>query len=195
MQIDSALSIRPALKSDVRLLLRFIRAIAKYERLSSEVEATEARLRDSLFGKRPAAAALLAFWKGKPAAFAVFYQNFSTFQGRAGLYLEDLFVKPEFRRHGIGRELLLHVARIARDRGCGRFEWMALDWNKPAIEFYEKLGANRLHEWTTFRMSRTELTRLANSQRRSKGKMDSFAAGKSSRSVPKSRSMPKKRIP
>lgn len=194
MPAHPALTIRPATVADVKLLLRFIRSIAEYERLSHEVEATESRLRESLFGARPAAEALFAFWKGQPAAFAVFYRNFSTFQGRPGLYLEDLFVKPKFRRQGIGHELLLHVARLARDRGCGRFEWMALDWNEPAIRFYKKLGAGQLDEWTTFRMSRAELVRLAESQR-GDGKMASFVAGKSSRSVPKSRSMPKKRIP
>ena len=136
MPVDS-LKIRPATAADVPLLLEFIRAIAEYEKLIDQVKATEETLRESLFGDRPAAEALLGEWGGEPAAFAVYFQNFSTFTGRPGLYLEDLFVKPEYRQRGIGKLMLKHLAKIAVERGCPRLEWVALDWNEPAIEFYE----------------------------------------------------------
>jgi GNAT superfamily N-acetyltransferase len=151
--MNSELLIRPSTVEDVPLILGFIRGIAEYEKLSHEVTATEADIRESFFGERPAAECVLAFWDGKPAGFAVFFHNFSTFLGRAGLYLEDLFVRPEFRGKGIGKALLLHLAGIARDRKCRRFEWAVLDWNKPAIEFYKKLGARPMEEWTIFRLA------------------------------------------
>ena len=155
------LLIRPSTSEDVPLILDFIRGIAEYEKLSQEVTATEADLRESLFGKRPAAECVLAFWDGKPAGFAVFFHNFSTFLGKAGLYLEDLFVKPEFRGKGIGKALLLHLACIAKERKCRRFEWAVLDWNTPAIEFYKKLGAKPMDEWTVYRLDRKGIERLA----------------------------------
>ncbi len=159
----ASLEICAATENDVPLLLEFIRGIAEYEKLSHEVVATEASVRQSLFGARPAAEAIIARWDGVPAGFAVCFTNFSTFVGRPGLYLEDLFVKPEFRRHGIGRALFLHLARIAAARQCDRFEWVALDWNEPAHRFYENLGARRLDDWRLYRMNGEALARLAQS--------------------------------
>jgi GNAT superfamily N-acetyltransferase len=157
------LRIRPATVADAPLLLEFIRAIAEYEKLLDQVEATEESVRESLFGnnRRATVDALIAEWRGEPAAFAVYFHNYSTFTGRAGFYLEDLFVKPEFRRHGIGQRMLAHLAKIAVDRGCPRFEWMALDWNESAIKFYEGLGAKQLSDWRYFRLSGEPLAKLA----------------------------------
>jgi GNAT superfamily N-acetyltransferase len=160
MPVDS-LKIRPAREADVSLLLEFIRAIAEYEKLLDQVTATEEGVRESLFGERPAAEAVIGDWAGQPAAYAVFFQNFSTFTGRAGLYLEDLFVKPEYRQRGIGKGMLKHLAKIAVDRGCPRFEWVALDWNEPAIEFYQGIGARQMGDWRLFRMSNEPLKQLA----------------------------------
>jgi len=153
--------IEPARERDVPLILELIRGLAEYERLADQCIATEARLREALFGAQPAAEVLLAYADDQPAGFALFFHNFSTFLGRRGLYLEDLFVKPEFRRLGIGRRLLAGLARIAVERGCGRFEWSVLDWNEPAIEFYKRLGAKPLDEWTIFRVTGGALTELA----------------------------------
>jgi GNAT superfamily N-acetyltransferase len=158
--MNSLLSIRPSTSDDVPMILDFIRALAEYEKMSEEVSATEADLRESLFGEHPAAECVLAFWNGKPAGFAVFFYNYSTFLGRAGLYLEDLFVRPEFRGHGIGKSLLLHLVQIAKKRACGRFEWAVLDWNTPAIGFYKKLGAKPMDEWTIFRLDEKTLGEL-----------------------------------
>jgi GNAT superfamily N-acetyltransferase len=158
--MNSLLSIRPSTEDDVPLILDFIRALADYEKMSGEVSATEADLRESLFGDRHAAECILAFWKGEPAGFAVYFHNYSTFLGRAGLYLEDLFVRPEFRGHGIGKSLLLHLVEVAKKRKCGRFEWAVLDWNTPAIEFYKRLGARTMDEWTIFRMDEKTLEDL-----------------------------------
>jgi GNAT superfamily N-acetyltransferase len=139
----------------------FIRGLAEYEHLSHLVTATEETLRDALFGTRPGAEVLLAFEATTPVGFAVFFHNFSTFLGRRGLWLEDIYIDPAFRRKGYGRALLLHVARIAHERGCGRFEWAALDWNTPAIDFYKGLGAVRLDDWTIFRATGTALEKMA----------------------------------
>jgi len=158
----SHLQIRKAKESDVDLVRWFIRQLAEYERLSHEAVMTEEDLRQSLFGPRPAAEVLLGYCEEKPAAFAVFFHNFSTFLGRPGLYLEDLYVIPEMRGRGFGRALLVELARIARERNCGRFEWAVLDWNTPAIEFYKKLGAVPKDEWTIFRVTGEALERLAN---------------------------------
>ena len=155
------LSIRPANIDDTAALLDLIRGLAAYERLSHLVTASEATLEDALFGARPGAEALLAFENDDAIGFAVFFHNFSTFLGKRGLWLEDLFVKPEHRRKGYGRALFLHVARIAHERGCGRFEWSALDWNEPAIRFYKSMGAVALDEWTNFRVTGEALARLA----------------------------------
>ena len=155
------LTIRRAQANDVALVLGFVRELAEYERLSHLVTATEQTLRDSLFGSSPGAEVLLAFEAATPVGFAVYFHNFSTFLGKRGLWLEDIYVKPEFRRNGYGRALLLYVARIAHEHGCGRFEWSALDWNAPAVEFYKSLGAVPLDDWTIFRVTGDALGRLA----------------------------------
>ena len=156
--------IRPAGVGDLPIILKLIRDLATYERAPDEVTATEEQLIDVLFGKKPAAEVLLAFERESPVGFAVYFYNFSTWLGRAGLYLEDLFVKPEERGKGYGRALLVELAKIARDRGCGRMEWAVLDWNEPAIKFYRALGAQPMHEWTVFRLTRDEIASLANSE-------------------------------
>lgn len=153
--------IEPAREADAPLILRLIKALAEYERLSDEVVATEATIRATLFGDDPKAEAVIAYTDGGPVGFAVWFHNYSTFVGRHGLYLEDLFVLPEWRGRGIGRALLRHLARIAVDRGCGRMEWAVLDWNEPAIRFYESLGARPMSEWTVFRVTGDVLRRLA----------------------------------
>lgn len=158
---SSRLNIRPATDADLPLVLAFIRGLAEYERLSHLVTATEETLRESLFGAGAGAEVLLGFEAQAPVGFAVFFHNFSTFLGRRGLWLEDIYVPPEHRRKGYGRALLLHVARIAHARGCGRFEWAALDWNAPAIEFYRSLGAVTLDDWTIFRVTGEALDRMA----------------------------------
>ena len=156
--------IRSACRADVSIILQLIRDLANYERAPNEVTATEEQLVDVLFGERPAAEVLLAFEKDTPVGFAVFFHNFSTWLGRPGLYLEDLFVKPEKRGKGYGRALLVDLARIARDRGCGRMEWAVLDWNEPAIKFYRALGAKPMDEWTVFRLTPDGIARLAQSE-------------------------------
>ena len=153
--------IRPATPEDIPLVLAFVRELAEYERLSRLVSASEARLRESLFGEHAGAEVLLGFAGDTPAGFAVYFHNFSTFLGVKGLWLEDLYVRPALRRLGYGRALLLRVARIARMRGCGRFEWAALAWNEPAIRFYKSLGAVALDDWTIFRVTGPALEKLA----------------------------------
>jgi len=153
--------IRAARVEDVPVILQLIRDLATYERAPDEVTATEEQLVDVLFGERPAAEVLLAFEGKLSVGFALYFYNFSTWLGRPGLYLEDLFVKPEKRGKGYGRALLVELAKIARDRGCGRMEWAVLDWNEPAIKFYRALGATPMHEWTVFRLTRQEIAKLA----------------------------------
>jgi GNAT superfamily N-acetyltransferase len=155
------LEIRPATLRDVPVLLEFIRGLATYEKLLAEVEADEGRLSATLFPAEgpPAAEAVLAFADGLPAGFALFFSNYSTFLAKPGLYLEDLFVNPEMRGRGIGKALLLHVAKIANRRGCGRMEWTVLDWNKPAISFYESLGASPMPNWRICRLTGDSLAR------------------------------------
>jgi GNAT superfamily N-acetyltransferase len=160
-ETKAALRIERATEQDVPLILRLIKELAVYERMAADVTATEDGLRATLFGARPAAEVVIARVGGRPAGFALFFHNYSTFLGKPGLYLEDLFVVPEFRGHGYGRELLQHLARIAVERGCGRFEWSVLDWNEPAIGFYEKLGARAMEDWTIFRVTGDALTALA----------------------------------
>ncbi len=155
------LQIRPARVEDVPVILELIRDLATYERAPDEVTATEKQLVDVLFGERPAAEVLLVFEGESPVGFALFFHNFSTWLGRPGLYLEDLFVKPEKRGKGYGRALLVELAKIARDRGCGRMEWAVLDWNEPAIKFYYTLGAKPMDEWTVFRLTRDGIEKLA----------------------------------
>ncbi|MCH8290920.1 GNAT family N-acetyltransferase [Candidatus Poribacteria bacterium] len=154
--------IRPASEDDVPIILSFIKELAEYERLSHEVIATEDTLRECLFGERRFAEVVIGYYGNEPVGFALFFYNFSTFLSKPGIYLEDLYVKPEFRRRGYGRVLLLYLARLAKERGCGRFEWSALDWNEPAINFYKNLGAVPMDEWTVYRVTGETLSRLAN---------------------------------
>ena len=156
--------VRPARVEDVPIILQLIRDLAAYERAPDEVTATEEQLVDVLFGERPAAEVLLAFEKKLPVGFAVYFYNFSTWLGRPGLYLEDLFVRPEKRGKGYGRALLVDLAKIARDRGCGRMEGSVLDCNEPAIKFYRSIVATPMHEWTVFRLTREEISKLADSE-------------------------------
>jgi GNAT superfamily N-acetyltransferase len=158
-----SLRIASATERDLPLILGFIEKLAEYEKLSHVVVATEDLLRDALFGPRPVAEVIIANWNDDPVGFALFFHNFSTFLGRRGLYLEDLFVDPPHRGKGIGKALLIHLAKIAKGRNCGRFEWSVLDWNKPSIDFYKGLGAVPLDDWTSFRMTGDALDRLAES--------------------------------
>ena len=155
--------IRSATAADTALILQFIRALADFEKLSHEVAATETQLRTTLFPATgaPAAHCVIAYADGMPAGFALYFFNYSTFLAKPGLYLEDLFVKPEFRGHGIGKALLLHLAKYANALDCGRMEWSVLDWNQPAIEFYENLGARRLRDWQICRLTGPKLARYA----------------------------------
>ena len=155
------LFIRSAERGDVALLLSLIRELAEFEKLLDRVEADEATLAGELFGSRPVAEALIAELDGEPVGFAVFFHNFSTFVGRKGLYLEDLYVKPHARRRGVGRALITFVAKIAVERRCGRFEWSVLDWNTRAVDFYRSLGAVAMDEWTVQRVTGDALERLA----------------------------------
>ena len=156
----SDIIIRSATAADVPLILRLIRGLADYERLAHECVATEADLRDSLFGAVPGAEVIIAEVAGAPAGFALFFHNYSTFLGRRGIWLEDLFVQPEFRSRGVGRQLLAALARIAVERRCGRLEWWVLDWNEPAIGFYKSLGAEPMSDWTVFRLAGEPLVAL-----------------------------------
>ena len=156
-----AAELRPATRADVPTILRLIRALAEYEKLAHEVVATEAALAETLFGARPAAEVLLAEEGGRAVGFALFFQNYSTFLARPGIYLEDLFVEPASRGHGVGKALLAAVAKLAVERNCGRFEWSVLDWNAPAIGFYQSLGAKPLDDWTIMRLTGAALQRLA----------------------------------
>jgi GNAT superfamily N-acetyltransferase len=163
MNKSADFEIRPARVEDVPVILELIRDLATYERAPDQVTATEEQLVDVLFGERPSAEVLLAFEGKSPVGFAVFFYNFSTWLGRPGLYLEDLFVKPEKRGKGYGRALLVDLAKIARDRRCGRMEWAVLDWNEPAIKFYRVLGAKPMEGWTVFRLTRDGIATLAES--------------------------------
>lgn len=154
-------TIRPAVAADLPVILDLIRGLAEYERAPHEVKCDETRLRESLFGEKPDAEVLIATVGDQPAGFAVFFHNYSTWWGRRGIYLEDLFVKPEMRGQGIGKGLLRALARIARDRDCARLEWAVLDWNQPAIDFYQSLGAVAKDEWTIFRLNRPQIETLA----------------------------------
>ena len=175
MKTRQDFQIRSAQVEDVPIILQLIRDLATYERAPDEVTATEEQLVDVLFGERPAAEVLLAFEGQSPVGFAVFFYNFSTWLGRPGLYLEDLFVKPQKRGKGYGRALLIELAKIARERDCGRMEWAVLNWNEPAIEFYRALGAKPMHEWTVFRLTRDGIGGLADS-----GRVDQPASAKGS---------------
>jgi GNAT superfamily N-acetyltransferase len=161
MSTPAPITIRAAAVGDVPLILAFIRDLAEYERMLDRVVATEAGLREALFGARPYAEVVIAEDGGQPVGFALFFHTFSTFLGRPGIYLEDLYVRPEARGHGVGRALLVHLARLAEARGCGRVEWAVLDWNAPAIGFYERLGARPNAEWTVYRLTGAPLAALA----------------------------------
>lgn len=154
-------TLRPAVREDVPLILELICELAEYERLRDSVVADAPTLTASLFGKKPEAEVVIAEWRGEPAGFALYFHNFSTFMGRKGLYLEDLFVRPRFRGHGIGRVLMRHLARLALERNCGRFEWAVLEWNEPAIRFYRAIGATGIDDWRIQRMTGSAIERLA----------------------------------
>jgi len=157
----TALSIRPATPDDIPLILAFIRELAEYERAPEQAIAKpEDLLRDG-WGPEPKFRVVIAEWQGAPAGFALFFYNYSTWQGRAGIYLEDLFVRPEFRGKGIGKALLVHLAQVAVRENCGRFQWQVLDWNTPSIDFYKSLGAVVMQEWLTMRVDGDALVRLA----------------------------------
>ena len=156
----SNLNFRYAKETDVALILYFIKELAAYEKMSDEVVATEELLKEWIFEKKKAEV-IFALEDGKEVGFALFFHNFSTFLGRAGIYLEDLFVKPEYRGKGYGKALLKKLAEIAVERGCGRLEWSCLDWNKPSIEFYLSLGAEQMSDWTTYRITGDTLRKMA----------------------------------
>lgn len=159
--VNADFQIREARLADVPVILSLIKELAEYERAPDDVVATEESLREVLFGEQPAAHVLIAREGDDPAGFSVYFFNFSTWLGRPGLYLEDLFVRPALRGKGYGRALLVELAKIAEARGCGRMEWAVLDWNDPAIQFYRKLGARPMDEWTVFRLTSDGIARLA----------------------------------
>ena len=163
------ITIRPAEPSDAALILTFIRELAEYERLAHEVVATEDAIRQTVFGDRPRAEVLIAEADGHPAGFALFFHNYSTFLAQSGLFLEDLYVRPAFRRRGIARDLLTELATVAVMRNCGRFEWNVLDWNESAQRFYESLGARPMSDWTTYRLTGEALQALAARQNDRRG--------------------------
>jgi len=156
-----SLEIRKAVPGDEDVIHDLILGIADYENLSHEVEATREDLTEALFSDASVAHCFLAYWDGQIAGFALYFYNFSTFVGKKGIYLEDLFVKPEFRKKGIGKALLLHLSKEAKLQGCGRMEWTALDWNTPAHDFYKSLGANLMNEWKHFRVTKTGIAKMA----------------------------------
>ncbi len=156
-----SLHLRPATRNDLGTILQLIRDLAVYEQLLDECVSTEELLDQHLFGEHPKAEVLLAEWDGEVAGFGLFFHTFSTFLGKPGIYLEDLFVKPPYRGKGIGKALLMYLARLARVRDCGRVEWSVLNWNEPSIRFYESLGAKRMDKWSMFRLAGEELARLA----------------------------------
>lgn len=158
---DTLIAIRPATPDDVPLIRQLIVELAEYERMRDAAVATDAALREQLFGAQPAAEVLLGEVDGQPAGFALFFHNFSTFLGQRGLYLEDLFVRPQFRGAGLGKHLMASLARLAVHRGCGRFEWSVLDWNTPSIGFYRSIGAVGMDEWTVQRLQGDALHALA----------------------------------
>ena len=164
MPDQTAFLIREATEADVPLILEFIRGLAEYEKLADKVVATEEVIRESLFGRKPYAEVLIAEADGDSAGFALFFHNFSTFIGRPGIYLEDLFVKPQYRGRGFGKALLVRLAALAAARGCGRVEWAVLNWNRPAIEFYESIGAVPMNEWTVYRLTGEALRKLGDQQ-------------------------------
>ena len=160
MTDNARLELRPATPDDVALLLDLIKELAIYEKEPESAKATPELVHAGLFGESPTAEAVVAEWDGETAGFALFFHNYSTWTGKPGLYLEDLFVREAVRGQGVGKALLLHLATLARERGCGRMEWSVLDWNRPAIEFYESLGAKPQSGWTVYRLDESALERL-----------------------------------
>ena len=159
--IRAAVQIRRAAEADVPLVDEFIRKLAEYGDISDEVHATEADVRAALFGPKPVAEALLAFVGNQPAGFALYSFSFASFLGKPGIYIEDFFVEQAYRKHGVGKLMLVEVAKLAQERGCGRLEWSVLNWNEGAMEFYQSFGAIAMDEWTTFRLTGEALQRLA----------------------------------
>ncbi len=159
--------IRPATTADVPVILGFIKKLAEYERLSHEVVASEELLRETLFGQRRTAEVAIACFEKEPVGFVLFFHNYSTFLGRPGIYIEDLFVDEAYRRRGFGTALLHYVAYLANERQCGRLEWSVLDWNRPAINFYKKLGAVPMSDWTVFRVTGEALNKLGGAEKES----------------------------
>ena len=164
MKDAGGITVREATVDDSALVLDFIQQLARYEKLEHQCVATAEEVRTTLFGPDTKAAALVAFEDGNPAGFAVYFWSYSTFLAKPGLYLEDLFVKPELRGRGIGKRIFQELLRIAKANNCGRFEWSVLDWNEPAIKFYESLGAKAQAEWVRYRLDEEQISRLANSQ-------------------------------
>lgn len=161
--MDSLL-IRAAKPDDSPAIYRFIRELAEYEKLLHIVTATESDIQEALFGVRPCAEAILAYWEGNPVGFALYFTTFSTFAGQPGLYLEDVYIKPDYRGKGIGKAVMTYLARLAKERGYKRFEWSVLDWNEPAIRFYKNLGAVPMDEWTVYRLTGENLNRLGSEE-------------------------------
>lgn len=159
--MSKQLEIKPATVNDVPLILQFINDLAKYEKLLHEVVATEEILKQTLFGEKSNVEVVIGYHDGNPVAFALFFHNFSTFLGKPGIYLEDLFVKPEMRGKGFGKTMLRYLAALAKERNCGRLEWWVLDWNKPAINFYKSIAARPMDEWTVYRLEGKNLDKLA----------------------------------
>ena len=159
--MTSTFNIRPAVEADAGTILSLIKELADFEHLTHEVVATQEDIRRSLFGPHPFAEALIGEYEGTAISFALFFYNFSTFIGKPGIYLEDLYVKPQYRRLGFGRRMLVHIASLAKERDCGRFEWSVLDWNKPAIRTYDQLNAKPMKEWILYRLTGEALEQLA----------------------------------
>jgi GNAT superfamily N-acetyltransferase len=159
--LSPAVTIRDARPEDVELIFGWVVELATYERAADQVTGDETLLRDALFGERRSAEALIAEIDGEPVGFALYHGTFSTWEARPGIWLEDLYVPPERRRAGVGLALLTHLAKVTRERGCTRLEWSALEWNTPALNFYDKLGATRLHEWRVHRLDSAGLERVA----------------------------------
>jgi GNAT superfamily N-acetyltransferase len=156
----SKLKLHPATRTDIPTIARLIQGLAEFEKLAHEVKFSHAGLEETLFGEKPYAEVVLAEWDGEAAGFALFFHNYSTFLAKPGIYLEDLFVLPDYRSKGIGLALFEHLARLANQRGCGRFEWSVLDWNVDAIRFYRRLGVKPMEEWTVQRLSGPELEKF-----------------------------------
>jgi GNAT superfamily N-acetyltransferase len=161
--MNNNIDVKFASLTDIPIIFNFIKELAEYELLLHEVVATEESLKEILFGPKSHAEVVIGYLDKKPVGFALFFHNISTFLGKSGIYLEDLYVMPEARGHGVGKNLLTYLARLARDRNCGRFEWSVLDWNETAINFYKSLGAKPMDEWTVYRLTDQKLEHLANS--------------------------------